>query len=71
MDMKMLIMFVFLFANTPQGPNTAVYICYGAKGKKYHLRSDCRGLSNCQHKVVKMSLASAEKDGRTLCGWEK
>jgi hypothetical protein len=63
--MKTLLLFLFLTA--PQ----VVYICGSAKGKKYHLRADCRGLSSCQHKIRKMALADAQKNGWTLCKWEK
>jgi hypothetical protein len=70
--MKTLILFLFLIAaDTVRVPSTTVYICSGAKGKKYHLRADCRGLSHCTHRVVKMKLSDAEKEGRTLCGFEK
>ncbi|WP_259069921.1 hypothetical protein HDF24_25210 [Mucilaginibacter sp. X4EP1] len=68
--MKTFLLLLLLFINTP-GPSTTVYICKGAKGKRYHLRADCRGLSNCQHKIVKMTLEDAQKNGFTLCGWEK
>ena len=69
--MKTLMLFLFLIADTGPVPTTTVYICSGAKGKKYHLRADCRGLSHCSHRVVKMKLSDAEKEGRTLCGFEK
>ena len=69
--MKVFLLFIFLITGSIQNRNTTVYVCYGAKGKKYHLRADCRGLSSCQHKVIKMTLAAAEKEGRTLCSWEK
>ncbi|AYL94248.1 hypothetical protein [Mucilaginibacter celer] len=69
--MKTLLLSLILLLNTIPNPPTTVYICSGAKGKKYHLRNDCRGLSHCQHRVLKMSLSDAEKDGRTLCGFEK
>lgn len=69
--MRTLLLFVVLFLGTVQNSSTTAYICSGAKGKKYHLRSDCRGLSHCTHQVVKMKLSDAEKEGRTLCGFEK
>lgn len=69
--MKTLLLSLILLLNTSLNPPTAVYICSGAKGKKYHLRNDCRGLSHCQHRVLKMTLLEAEKEGRTLCGFEK
>ncbi|MES2111883.1 MAG: hypothetical protein V4577_24210 [Bacteroidota bacterium] len=69
--MKTLILFLFLSLDTMHNASTTVYICSGAKVKKYHLRTDCQGLSHCSHKVVKMKLADAQKEGRTLCGFEK
>jgi hypothetical protein len=68
--MKLFLLLLFLFMNT-DGPSTTVYVCRSAKGKKYHLRTDCRGLSNCKHKIDKMRLEQARKSGLTLCGWEK
>jgi len=62
---------ILLIVTTVQVPPTTVYVCSGARGKKYHLRADCRGLSSCQHKIIKMTLAQAQKNGLTLCGWEK
>jgi len=69
--MKTILLLFFLVSHTVSPPASTVYVCSGAKGKKYHLRADCRGLSNCQHRVVKMTLAEAQKRGYTLCGWEK
>lgn len=70
-DMKTLLLFAVLSFAVAHHAADTVYVCKGAKGKKYHLRSDCRGLSHCSHKVVKMKLADAQKEGRTLCGFEK
>lgn len=47
-----------------------VYICNGKYSKKYHLVKDCRGLSNCKSSITKVTLNTAKKKGRTLCGWE-
>jgi hypothetical protein len=69
--MKTFLLLLLLFINTPRVPTTTVYVCSGAKGKKYHLRADCRGLRSCQHRLIKMTLAEAQKRGLTLCGWEK
>jgi hypothetical protein len=69
--MKTLLLFVVLSLGVVRDSATTVYICSGAKGKKYHLRADCRGLSHCTHRLVKMKLQDAQKEGRTLCGFEK
>ena len=47
-----------------------VFICNSDGAKKYHLKSNCRGLSNCQHKVIQIALAKAKGQGKTLCKWE-
>ena len=47
-----------------------VYLCDSSGGKKYHYSKNCRGLSNCQHKIIKMSLQKAKSLGKDLCGWE-
>ncbi len=48
-----------------------VFLCDSKGGKKYHLKEHCRGLSNCSHKIIKVTLEDAKKRGKTLCGWEK
>ena len=47
-----------------------VYICNSKNAKKYHLKKDCRGLSNCKAAVKKITLTKAKELKRTLCGWE-
>ena len=47
-----------------------VYICKGKSSKKYHLKKNCRGLSNCSTDISEVSLEAAKKLGRGLCGWE-
>lgn len=44
----------------------AVYLCDSPGGKKYHLNEKCRGLSNCQRKIVSTTLEKAKKAGKTL-----
>jgi hypothetical protein len=48
-----------------------VYICKSANAKRYHPDPDCRGLKNCTHEIVKVSLSEAQNQGKTLCGYEK
>lgn len=69
--MKVLALFLLLLVSSGGGKPTIVYVCYGTKAKKYHLHEHCRGLRNCQHRLVKMKLSDARKMGYTLCGWEK
>ena len=47
-----------------------VYICKGKSSKKYHLKKNCGGLSNCATDISEVSLEAAKKLGRGLCGWE-
>jgi hypothetical protein len=69
--MKTCFLLLFYVSAVHCKDTTTVYICNSAAAKKYHLRTDCRGLRNCQHKIVKMTLEEAKKSGKTLCGWEK
>jgi 5-bromo-4-chloroindolyl phosphate hydrolysis protein len=69
--MKIFLVLTFLFANIHCVDTTTVYICNSKSGKKYHLKADCHGLSNCSHTVIKITLDEAKKKGKTLCGWEK
>lgn len=59
-----------LFSASPPPVDSNVYICNGKYSKKYHLKENCRGLSNCSTKIEKVTLKSAKDKGRTLCGWE-
>jgi len=70
--MKTLSIFILLLAhiNCAEDPST-VYICNSGKSKKYHYSQNCRGLSNCQSKIIKTTIEQAKKDDKTLCGWEK
>jgi hypothetical protein len=47
-----------------------VYLCNSIGGKKYHYTKNCRGLSNCKHDIISVSLKKAQTLGKTLCGWE-
>ncbi|KQS92768.1 hypothetical protein [Chryseobacterium sp. Leaf394] len=47
-----------------------VYLCDSPGGKKYHYNKSCRGLSNCKHEIIKVSLKKAQNLGKTLCGFE-
>ncbi|MBA5629950.1 hypothetical protein HU137_09230 [Moheibacter sp. BDHS18] len=60
----------FLFASFTTAPETSVYLCNSSGGKRYHFSENCRGLSNCQHPIIKVSLQEAKKRGKTICGYE-
>jgi len=44
-----------------------VYLCEGPYSKVYHKSQDCRGLSHCSTKIVKVTLDEAIKQGRRPC----
>jgi hypothetical protein len=46
------------------------YVCKGKSSKKYHYKTNCRGLSNCSTNIYNVSIIEARNMGRTLCGWE-
>lgn len=52
-------------------PPTIVYVCDSPNAIRYHLRADCRGLSNCSHRIIKITLEEAKRSGKTLCHWEQ
>jgi hypothetical protein len=69
--MKTLLL-LLLLAVHPQKPKpVVVYLCDSPSGKKYHLVNDCKGLSKCTHRIIKVSLESVQKSGKALCGFEK
>jgi len=71
---KLLLLFISYYAIQPSKPAVPaknVYICNSVKIKKYHYKADCRALGNCQHKIVKINLETAKKQGKALCAWEK
>ena len=69
--MKTLLLLILFINGIAHSQSTTVYVCSGPKVKKYHLTETCRGLSNCQHRIVKSTLQEAQKGGKSLCGWEK
>ncbi|MFI5161221.1 MAG: hypothetical protein ACHQHN_08080 [Sphingobacteriales bacterium] len=69
--MKILLMLLVLFSGITCRDTTTVYICDSRGAKRYHLTANCRGLSNCSHRIIRMTMDEAKKRGKTLCGWEK
>ncbi|SEB20739.1 hypothetical protein SAMN05443550_11738 [Pedobacter hartonius] len=69
--MKPLLLSGYIIINTiaSNGPR-AVYICNNKHTNKYHYLSTCRGLSNCQYKLLKSDELSAQQKGMSLCVWE-
>lgn len=48
-----------------------VYICKGPYSKSYHHNSECQGLRSCSTEIFEVEIESAQKKGRTLCGYEQ
>lgn len=46
------------------------YICDKGSARKYHLSDKCPALKNCKDQFVQTTIAEAEKNGKTLCGFE-
>lgn len=69
--MNTILLFGYIFFNTMTSAEPKeVFLCNNKKTKKYHYSSSCKGLSNCQFKIAKMTLSSAKNKGMTLCAWE-
>jgi len=47
-----------------------VYICTGSSALRYHFNRSCPGLGKCKHTIIVTTLITAQKRGRTMCGWE-
>jgi len=69
--MKTLLSILLIFSGVECTDETTVYICDSVNANKYHLKENCRGLSGCQHQVIKTTLEKAKKENKTLCGWEQ
>lgn len=44
-----------------------VYVCSGQKARRYHLDSDCKGLSKCSGRILEMTVEEAQDKGKTPC----
>jgi len=47
-----------------------VFICTSNSALRYHLDRSCPGLAKCKHTIIATTLITAQKRGRTMCGWE-
>ncbi|TDQ09467.1 hypothetical protein ATK78_1621 [Pedobacter metabolipauper] len=65
-----LLLGLLFFLGDKYANSTKVYICNSSNAKRYHYNSKCRGLSNCQHKIIQTTLDKAKRSKKTLCGWE-
>lgn len=48
-----------------------VYVCKGPHSNSYHFDKECEGLRSCTTEIFETEIESAQKKGRTLCGYEK
>ncbi len=68
--MKNLHLIIAVIALTSFTAEDEVYMCTSKNAKKYHLSETCKGLSKCKADIEKVVLSEAQKQGRTLCGYE-
>jgi 5-bromo-4-chloroindolyl phosphate hydrolysis protein len=69
--MKTVLLLLLLLSNVGCADREMVYVCDSRNAVRYHLKEDCRGLSNCTYRVLKVSLEEAKREGKTLCKWER
>lgn len=70
MNKMVLYFFLISLISSSKLTEKEVFIC-GPKGaKKYHYSQNCRGLSQCDHKIFKVAVSEAQNYNLTLCGWE-
>ena len=50
---------------------TMVYICDSPNARRYHYKENCRGLSNCDHRILKVTLEEAKQRNLSPCHLEK
>lgn len=67
---KILLLSLALLFTPFDTSKSEVYICVSKGAKKYHYDKSCKGLSNCNHTIKKVSLSEAQGIGLSLCGWE-
>jgi hypothetical protein len=46
------------------------YICDKGSARKYHISDKCPALKNCKNEFIQTTVVEAEKNGKTLCGFE-
>ena len=68
--MKALLLTLLLFGTVRCTPTT-VYICDSPNATRYHLTAKCRGLSNCSHRIITVTIEKAKSMHLTLCKWER
>jgi 5-bromo-4-chloroindolyl phosphate hydrolysis protein len=69
--MKTVLLISLLLANMGCADPATVYVCDSRNAVRYHLKANCRGLSNCTYRVMKVTVEEAKREGKTLCKWER
>lgn len=69
--MRSLLFALLLLCGTAGCDTTTVYVCDSPHATRYHYNEHCRGLSNCDFRIVKTTLDSARAKHLTLCKWER
>jgi hypothetical protein len=67
---KFVMLLFLMFGGIKDTGSATVYICGSPNAKKYHLKSICKGLSNCTYRIKKTTLTAAKQSGKTICLWE-
>ena len=71
--MKKLLQVVLLFivigttpaaSPSPISTEAKVYVCVGGSAYAYHSNRDCRGLNNCRHEIIEVTVTDAIKKYR-------
>ncbi|EHQ25896.1 hypothetical protein Mucpa_1742 [Mucilaginibacter paludis DSM 18603] len=69
--MKLLLLALLVLCGTGCTDDTAiVFVCDSHHSNNYHLRADCRGLSDCSHRLTQITLKDARRSKKILCTWE-
>ncbi len=45
----------------------SVFVCTGWSSKRFHKYRNCWGLDYCRHKIKKVTVKEARKEGKTAC----
>lgn len=69
--MKIILLVLLFIYRVNCASSTIVYICDSPNARKYHYKENCRGLSNCNYKIIETTLEKSEKANKTLCRWEQ
>ncbi len=70
MQMKLFILIIGLFASPLYKTETKVYVCLSGTAYAYHDNKSCRGLRQCTHEIVEVTIKYAvDSLRRRPCGY--